>query len=179
MIWTSKDKFFLSILREFGENHVESVIQNANKLLGSLPTKKRPQLVFFGDYQPSLQLFTWNKDIQKIQYDMIVRNYMTVFGDDSTLKKLFQDKVHLSHNYQNVIAYLLKIVNVAFHVVRIPFQNRIYFALVKLSLKDTIDFDLFDHLMFSYRQYSILHKKRQMTRRYRVKKSQKGKTKRQ
>jgi hypothetical protein len=178
MSWTSKDKFFLSILKEFGEKQVEPVIQNANKLLGSLPVKKRPELLFFGDYQPSLQLFTWNKDLQRIQYDMILRNYMNVFGDDSTLKKLFQDKVKLSHNYQNVIAYLLKIVNAAFHVVRIPFQNRIYFALVKLSLKDTIDFDMFDHLMFSYRQYAVLHKKRRMTRHYRVKKSRKTKSKR-
>lgn len=178
MIWTSKDKLFLSILKEFGEKEVEPVIQSANKLLASLSVKKRPELFFFGNYEPSSQLFTWNNDINKMQYDMILRNYMQIFGDDSTLKKLFQDKVHLSHKYQNIIPYLLKIINAAFHVVRIPFQNRIYFALVKLSLKNTINFDTFDHLLFSYRQYNILHRKKTLKKHYKGKKIQRTKSRR-
>lgn len=178
MIWTSKDKLFLSILKEFGEKEVEPVIQKANKLLSSLSVKKRPELFFFGDYQPSLQLFTWSNNINKMQYDMILHNYMDIFGNDSTLKKLFQDKVQLSHKYQNIIAYLLKIVNAAFHVVRIPFQNRIYFALVKLSLKNTIDFNTFDHLLFSYRQYNMLHKKHTFKKHHKVKKIKQTKSRR-
>lgn len=178
MIWTSKDKLFLSILKEFGEKEVEPVIQRANKLLASLSVKKRPELFFFGNYEPSSQFFIWNNDINKMQYDMILRNYMTIFGDDSTLKKLFQDKVKLSHKYLNVIPYLLKIVNAAFHVVRIPFQNRIYFALVKLSLKDTINFNTFDHLLFSYRQYNILYKKKTLKRHHKMKGMKRTKSRR-
>ncbi len=175
MSWNHKDKLLLNILKEFGEKEVEPVIENANHLLANLPPKKRPTLYFFGNYNPSTHIFTWNKDIQQMQYDLILKNYLPIFGDDSTLKKLFKDKVHLSSSYQNVIPYLLKIVNASFHVVRIPFENIIYFAFVKLSLKDTINFDTFEHLLFSYRQYSIFYGKKQKTQHHKLKIRKMGK----
>lgn len=173
MSWNHKDKLLLTILREFGEKEVEPVIQNANHLLAHLPPKKRPTLYFFGNYNHSTHIFTWNKDLQQMEYDLIIKNYLPIFGDDSTLKKLFQDKVHLSSPYQNVIPYLLKIINASFHVVRIPFENLIHFALVKLSLKDTIDFDTFEHLLFGYRQYSILYRKKEKTKHHKLRKIRK------
>jgi hypothetical protein len=85
------------------------------------------------------------------------------------LKKLFQNTVSLPTNYQNVIPYLLKVLNSAFNVIRIPLNNMIYFAFVKLSLKDNIPYNKFNDVMFSYRQYSVFHKKKQMTK-YKLKK---------
>jgi len=160
MYWNYKDKLLLKLIREFGEKEVEPYIQKATTLFLTLPEKKQTELIIFGNYDPSTHSFIWTKDIKQIQYDIIVRNYKSLFGDLSTLKKLFQDKVSLPSNYQNVIPYLLKLLNSAFYVIRIPLNNMIYFAFVKLKLKDKIPYKKFADVLFTYRLYLTSDKKK-------------------
>jgi hypothetical protein len=160
MYWNHNDKLLLKMIREFGEKEVEPYIEKATTLFLKLPEEKQMKLIIFGNYDPSIHSFIWTKEIKQIQYDMILNHYKHLFRDLSTLKKLFQDKVSLPSNYQNVIPYLLKLLNSAFYVVRIPLNNMIYFAFVKIPLKDKIPYKKFADALFAYRVYNMSNKKK-------------------
>ena len=90
----------------------------------------------------------------------IEEGYQPLFGDDMSWKKLFRAKVPLSSAYQNVIPYLMEIVNARYRVVRLSDHGREVYALVTLqNVKQTFSFDAFSNTMFLYRMDDAMEKK--------------------
>lgn len=151
MNWNKNDILYLSMINEYGQKHIDKQMKNVSQVF--LKMKNKPEYTIFGSYQMVNKSFIWINSMNTMSYDMIKKNYMDVFRNDSTLKKLFKTNVPLPTQFYKVIPYLMKVVNAAFHVISFPLKDQIIFALVKLDLPDTVDFDVFDDIMLSYHTY--------------------------
>jgi len=147
MIWTKKDRLLLNIIVEFGNQSIRTT-DAANAF--SRATIK-PQIDEFGSYDPSTHIFRWRNGMNTTMLDMIRNHYMSVFGSDKTLVKLFRPTVHLEARYQFVIPYLMDILNAAFHVIRMRHGSHIIYGLVKINVPNSIDFDRFEQALMVYR----------------------------
>lgn len=167
MTWTERDEILFSILNIFGKEHFEKEINKTTKQF--LLTKKKPEFVaVFGIYNPKNNTFYWQNDINTITYDLIKNNYMSVFGDISTVKKLCKPSVKLDNKYlhANTIPYLMDVVNAKFRVVRYIQNGHIVYTLISVENHvSTFKFDNFDTNMLYYREYNKLMNKK--TRKHR------------
>jgi len=148
MVWDKNDILYLSMIEEYGQKYINKQMKVASQQF--LKMKNKPEYTIFGAYHLVNKTFVWKNSINTVAYDMIKNNYMDVFRNEHTLKKLFKTTVPLSAQYYKVIPYLMKVINAAFHVVSFPLKDQIIFALVKLDLPDTVDFDVFDDIMLTY-----------------------------
>lgn len=148
MNWNKNDILYLSMINEYGQKYIDKQMKTASQQF--LKMKNKPEYTIFGCYHLVTKSFVWINSMNTMSYDMIKNNYMDVFRNEHTLKKLFKTNVPLSVQYYKVIPYLMKVVNAAFHVISFPLKDKIIFALVKLDLPDTVDFDVFDDIMLTY-----------------------------
>lgn len=158
MDWNKNDILYLSMINEYGQKYIDKQMKVASKHF--LKMKNKPEYTIFGYYQLKTKSFLWINSMNVVTYDIIKKNYMDVFRNESTLKKLFKTNVPLSTQYYKVIPYLMKVVNAAFHVITIPIKDQIVFALVKLDLADTVDFDVFDDIMLTYHTHLMKQSKK-------------------
>jgi hypothetical protein len=162
MTWTERDEILFSICNVFGKDYFEKEINQITKRF--LQSKKKPEFVaVFGIYNPKNKTFYWQNDINNITYDLIKNNYMAVFGDISTVKKLCKPVVKIDNKYltENTIPYLLDIVNAKFRVVRYVQNGLILYTLINVErpIATGFSFDKFETQMLYYREYNKLFKK--------------------
>jgi hypothetical protein len=151
MTWTKKDLLLLDLINEFGKRY--GCKQAAATFAALTKAKVKPPINEFGSYDPSTHVFRWRNDVNIVTLDMIRNHYMSVFGSDETIKKLFHPVVPLDGRYQSVIPYLMDILNAAFHVIRMQKGKESVYALVKINVHNFIDFDRFEQTLLVYRQY--------------------------
>jgi hypothetical protein len=158
MSWTEKDKLLFSIVNKFGKKHLDSQIEAASKAYTQL--KRKPDFFeIFGYYDLTKNVFVWQNNMNKMVSDFS-KQYLSVFGSDDTLNKLFRPIVKFDKQDMNVIPYLMDILHGAFNVIRFKSQNAYVYALVKLdNIKETFDFKEFNGALFIYRQHSTINKK--------------------
>lgn len=159
MSWSKKDKVLFRILQEFGASDLEAQIQRSSRAFAA---KKIPpsSVSVVGYYDPARQEFVWLHDMNRKLEQFVAEGYQPLFGDDRSWKKLFRSTVRLPSAEQNVIPYLLEIVNARFRVVRFHDKGREVYALVPLKgIKQTFSFDEFSQAMFLYRMDDAMEKK--------------------
>lgn len=159
MSWSKKDKVLFRILQDFGASDLEAQIQRSSRAFSArrIPPSS---VTLFGYYDPKRQEFVWLHDMNRMMERFITEGYQPLFGDDTSWKKLFRPKVRLPTAYQNVIPYLLEIVNARYRVVRLSDNGRDVYALVPLQgIKQTFSFDAFSQAMFLYRMDDAMEKK--------------------
>jgi hypothetical protein len=155
MSWTIHDNILFSIFNTFGKKYIENQIEKNTRALVAL--KQPPKwFVVFGVYDLRTGTFTWQNDVNKITYNLIVTNYMPVFYSLATVKKLCKPRVHLGGSLQNVIPYMVSILNKQFKVVRQIQHDKIVYAIVTLDKppKDSFDFKEFYAAMYYYRHHT-------------------------
>lgn len=159
MSWTKKDKVLFRILQEFGASDLEAQIRRSSRAFSARKTPPE-SVTIFGYYDTATQQFVWLNDMNRKLRRFIEEGYQPLFGDDTSWKKLFRQNVHLPLTYQNVIPYLMEIVNARYRVVRLSDQGRDVYALVTLkNVKQTFSFDDFSEAMFLYRMDDAMEKK--------------------
>lgn len=162
MDWTKNDILYLSMINEYGQKYINKQMKVASQLF----LKNKPEYTIFGSYHLATKSFVWMNNMNVISYDMIKKNYMDVFRNESTLKKLFKTNVPLPTTFYKVIPYLMKVINAAFHVIIFPLKDKIIFALVKLDLVDTVDFDVFDDIMLTYHTHLMKQSAKTVHKKY-------------
>lgn len=159
MVWSKKDKVLFRILQDFGKSDLEAQIRRSSRAF-SAKNIPASSVTIVGYYDPKQQEFVWLHDMNRRLEMFIADGYQPLFGDDRSWKKLFHPKVSLSLADQNVISYLLEIVNARFRVVRLHDKGREVYALVPLTgIKQTFSFDEFSQAMFLYRMDDAMEKK--------------------
>ena len=126
-------------------------------------------------------------DMNRRMIRFIEEGYQPLFGSDTSWKKLFRPTVSLPSSYQNVIPYLMEILNARYRVVRLEDKGFPVYGLVSLDrVKQTVSFNDFQSAMFLYRMDDAMEKKygartreqvqkqKQMRMRMRTKKSRHG-----
>jgi hypothetical protein len=151
MTWSERDKILFSTVNVFGKEHLEPQIEEASEKF--LKLKKRPNFfVIFGYYNLNKDIFVWQNDMNKISYDMVKGNYMSLFKTDETVKKLFQPIVHFDKKDMNIIPYLMEALNARFSVIRFKGPTDYIYALTEVEdVKETFRYEDFDAAMFIYR----------------------------
>jgi uncharacterized radical SAM superfamily protein len=157
MNWNKNDILYLSMINEYGQKYIDKQMKAASQQF--LKMKNKPEYTIFGSYHSVTKSFVWINSMNTVAYDMIKNNYMDVFRNEHTLKKLFKIHVSLPTQFYKVIPYLMKVINAAFHVISFPLKDKIMFALVKLDLPDTVDFDVFDDIMLTYHTHLMKQSK--------------------
>lgn len=154
MNWSEKDKILFSIVNTFGKEHLESQIEEASEKFIKL--KERPNFfVIFGYYNLNKDIFVWQNEMNTISYNMVKRNYISLFKTDETIKKLFQSIIHFDKDDMNIIPYLMEALNAKFNVVRFKGPTDYIYALTAVdSVKETFNYEEFDASMFIYRFYN-------------------------
>jgi hypothetical protein len=158
MNWSKKDRVLFRILQEFGESDLEAQIQASTRafLVRKIPPSS---VVPFGYYDKTHHEFVWLHGMNRQMERFIAEGYQSLFGEDRSWKKLFHATVPLSPMYQNVIPYLMEIVNARYRVVRLIHKGQEVYALVPLRIKQTFSFDDFSQAMFLYRMDDAMEKK--------------------
>jgi hypothetical protein len=151
-MWTKKDRLLLNLINEFGKQSVrKQAIATAKAYANADP---KPAINEFGTYDPATHIFRWQNDMNHTMLDMVRNHYISIFGSDETLNKLFRHTVHLNTRDQFVIPYLMDILNAAFHVIRFRHGTIIVYGLIKLDVPNMIDFERFEHALLAYRMFS-------------------------
>jgi hypothetical protein len=158
MTWTEKDEVLFSIINIFGKEHLEAQINDASEKFSRL--KKRPDFfVIFGYYELKKDTYFWQNEMNKISYDFVKNNYMSLFNSDVTIKKIFQPEVKFNKKDMNVIPYFMKALNAKFQVIRFKSPTAYIYALTTIEgVKETFKYDDFDVAMIHYRFYNDLSK---------------------
>ena len=158
MSWSKKDKVLFRILQEFGKSDLEAQIQASTRafLVRKIPPSS---VVPFGYYDKKHHEFVWLHGMNRRMERFVAEGYQPLFGEDRSWKKLFHATVPLSPMYQNVIPYLMEIVNARYRVVRLMHNGQEVYALVPLRIKQTFSFDDFSQAMFLYRMDDAMEKK--------------------
>lgn len=161
MTWSERDEILFSICNIFGKEYFEKEINQITKRF--LQTKKKPEFVaLFGIYNPKNKTFYWQNNINNITLDLIKNNYISVFDNISTVKKLCKPVVKMDNKYlnENTIPYLLDIVNAKFRVVRYVQNGLILYTLISVEkpIATGFTFKEFDISMLHYRAYKQLLK---------------------
>ena len=157
MAWSKKDRLLFHLINEAGKRYFKRQVHLATATF--MKAKVKPNLVFFGTYNLSTRTFHWLNQMNEITLDYIRKGYMSVFGSDETIVKLCQPSVPLDLKDRNVIPYLIDIVNAAYSVVRFEKGKERIFAMTKLDLPDTFDFEQFNNSMFIYRTFHVYERK--------------------
>lgn len=159
MTWSERDKILFSTVNVFGKEHLETQIEEASEKF--LQLKKRPHFfVIFGYYNLNNDEFVWQNEMNKISYDFVKKDYMSLFKSDETIKKLFQHIVKFDKKDMNVIPYLMEALNAKFNVIRFKSNTNYIYALTSVDgVKETFNFEEFDAAMFIYRFYNEIDKK--------------------
>lgn len=159
MVWTKKDKVLFRILQDFGRSDLEAQIQRSTRIFLKYKTPP-PSFMLFGYYDPKKQEFVWMNDMNRRMVRFIKGGYQPLFGSDTSWKKLFRSTVSLPSSYQNVIPYLMEILNARYRVVRLEDKGFPVYGLVSLEgVKQTFSFEEFKQVMFLYRMDDDLEKK--------------------
>lgn len=158
MYWSEKDKTLFSIVNIAGKEHLEEQIDDASEKF--LQLKKRPDFfVVFGYYNLNSNIFVWQNEMNKISYDFVKKNYMSLFESDETLQKLFKPTVKFDKNDMNVIPYLIKALSAKFNVIRFKSSTDYIYALTMVDgVKETFNYEEFDTQMFLYRFHDKIDK---------------------
>jgi hypothetical protein len=157
MTWSEKDEILFSIVNIAGKEHLEQQIENASNKF--LQLKKRPEFfVIFGYYNLNKDNFVWQNEMNKISYNFVKKDYMSLFNSDETIKKLFKPIVHFNRKDMNVIPYLMEALNAKFSVVRFKSQTDYIYALTIVDNNETFNYEDFDAQMFLYRFHNQLIK---------------------
>ena len=164
MAWNKNDILYLSMINEYGQKYIDKQMKVASKHF--LKMKNKPEYTIFGYYRLETKSFVWINSMNTMSYDIIKNNYMDVFRNESTLKKLFRTQVSLPIMFYKIIPYLMKVINAAFHVITFPLKDKIIFALVKLDLQDTVDFNVFDDIMLTYHTHIMKQSKKETHKTY-------------
>lgn len=168
MVWTKKDKVLFRILREFGKSDLEAQIQRSTRMFLKYKTPP-PSFMLFGYYDPKKQEFVWMNDMNHRMVRFIKGGYQPLFGSDTSWKKLFRSNVSLPYSYQNVIPYLMEILNARYRVIRLEDKGFPVYGLVSLDrVKQTFSFENFQDAMFLYRMDNNLEKKYGTTRKHKM-----------
>lgn len=153
MNWTEKDKLLFSIIHTFFRDQIGAQIQTSSERFTSL--KERPSFfTIFGYSDLGKNEFIWINNMNTISCSHS-KKYVSIFGSDETLKKLFEPRINFDTKYMNVIPYLMDLLNSNLSVIQFKSHNIIVYALVNLDVeKDTLNYEIFESSMFVYREYN-------------------------
>jgi hypothetical protein len=156
MVWSKKDKVLFRIIHDHGKKDLEGQIQRSSK---AFATNKRP-VHFFGYYDKKHHLFVWSNNMRAMIEHFIEDKYQSLFGKDTSWKKLFEPVVELSSENQCIIPYFIEIFHAQERVIRIANKDYDVYGLVSLpNVKQTFSFDDFLNDMFLYRIDNKLEKR--------------------
>jgi hypothetical protein len=172
MGWTKKDKVLFRIIQEFGDSDIEAQIQKSTEMFFQKPTT----FTVFGYYDAAHHQFVWQQDMNRRMEQFIRGGYQPLFGSDRSWKKLFRSRVPLPPRYQNVIPYLMEMLNAQYRVIQFVHDGHDTYAFVELPVKQTFSFDAFSNAMFLYRmddemEHKYGSKRQRMRRQTRSRKS--------
>jgi hypothetical protein len=159
MTWSEKDEVLFNTINIFGKEHLEAQIEDASEKFSRL--KQRPNFfVIFGYYNLDADIFVWQNEMNKISYDFVKNNYMSLFKSDETIKKLFKPAVKFTRKDMNVIPYLMEALNAQFNVVRFKSPTTYIYALTTVDdVKETFKYQELNDAMFIYRYLDEIDKK--------------------